>query len=265
MVRQDLSHRRLYGAPRERSRLLFASILIILIFALDALLGGPFRNFVRGVASQIWTGVHLAGASITGSGFFARNSTLAAENQRLAQELTSVRERAAAYDALRQENETLRSMVHFTESAPGVTAPVMSSYHASPYGTFAVAASINDAIAPGDLVLSETGYVVGRISDVGQSRTLVKTAFQAGATIDIVVGNAAVSAVGEGGGNARVSVPRGIDIKVGDTVTSPVLGGHPVGMVGKVEEVPTTAEQRVYIVLPVNLATMRFVYIIPSP
>ena len=205
MVRPDFSGRARHGASRGRSRLLFATVLIICVFALDALLGGPFRNFVRSVASHAWTGVGSVGASITGSGVFARNSTLARENQRLTQELEQVRERAAAYDALKAENETLRTMLHFSETAPGVTAPVVSSYHASPYGTFMVAAGADDAIAPGDLVLSESGYVVGRVADVGETRTLVRSVFQAGSTLDIVVGNAAVSAIGEGTG---IGAPR---------------------------------------------------------
>ena len=220
---------------------------------------------MRSVASSAWVGVSSLESSVSGSGFFARNSTLATENQKLKYELAQIRERAAAYDTLRRENETLRAMVHLTQRSPGITAPVVSSYHASPYGTFMVSAGAGDAIAKGDLVLSDTGFVVGKVADVGETRTLVKNAFQAGATLDIVIGNAAASAIGEGGGNARVSVPRGIDIRVGDTVTSPVLGGHPVGIVGKVEAVSTTAEQKVYIVLPVNLSLMRFVYIIPAP
>jgi cell shape-determining protein MreC len=243
---------------------LFATVLILCVFALDAVLGGPFRDFVRSVAGSLWGGVSSARSSVAG-GFFARNSTLASENETLKQELAEVRERAAAYDALKEENEALRSMVRFTQTSTGITAPVVSSYHASPYGTFAVSAGAHDAIAKGDLVLSSAGYVVGRIADVGETHTLVQTLFQTGSSIDVVIGNAAVTATGEGGGNARVDVPRGIDVRVGDAVTAPTLGGHPVGIVGKVEAVSTTAEQKVYIVLPVNLSLLRLVFITPAP
>ncbi len=265
MARQEFSHRSLHGAPRGRSKLLFATVLILCVFGLDALLGGPFRNFVRSVAGGMWNVSEHARVSVAGSGFFARNSTLASENEALKRELASVRERAAAYGALREENESLRALLRFTQASQGVTAPVVSSYHASPYGTFLVAAGANDAIAPGDIVLSETGYAIGRVADVGTTHTLVKATFHSGAAIDVVLGNAAVTAAGEGSGNARVNVPRGIDVQVGDTVLAPTFAGHPVGIVGKVEEVSTTAEQKVFIVLPVNLSTIRFVYIIPSP
>jgi cell shape-determining protein MreC len=265
MARLEFSHRSLNGAPRGRSRLLFATVLILLIFALDALLGGPFRNFTRGVAASLWTGMGSVRSSIAASGFFARNSTLATENTSLKSQLAALQERAAAYNGLKEENDTLRTMLHFARDSQGVTAPVVSSYHASPYGTFTVGAGANDAIATGDLALSDTGYVVGRVADVGETHTLVKTAFKSGTQIDVIIGNAAVSATGEGGGNARVAVPRGIDVRVGDPVIAPGFGGHPVGIVGKVEQVSTTAEQKVYIVLPVNVSLMRFVYIVPSP
>lgn len=265
MARSDFSHRSLHGNPRGRSTLLFVTVLVLCVFGLDALLGGPFRNFIRGSASYLWTAGTAVRSSTAGSGFFARNSTLAHENESLKRELSLVRERAAAYGALKEENSSLRAMLHFTQTSAGITAPVVSSYHASPYGTFTVSAGVNDAIAPGDLVLSENGFVVGRVSDVGETHTLVKTIFRSASTIDVVIGNAAVSATGEGGGNARVSVPRGIAVNAGDTATSPVLGGLPVGVVGKVEQISATAEQKVFIVLPVNLSTMRFVYIIPAP
>lgn len=265
MARQEFSHRSLHGAPRGRSKLLFATILILCIFGVDALLGGPFRNFVRSIAAGVWTGAEHVRESVAGSGFFARNSTLASKNESLKRELAAVRERAAAYGGLKEENDTLRSMLHFTLESQGITTPVVSSYHASPYGTFMVGAGVHDAIAPGDLVLSETGYVIGRVADVGETHTLVKTAFQSGSHVDVIVGNAAVTATGEGSGNARVDVPRGIDVRVGDTVVAPTFGGHPVGIVGYVEEVSTTAEQKVYIVLPVNVSLLRFVYIIPAP
>lgn len=265
MNRREFSHRSLNGAPRGRGRLLFATVLILLVFALDALLGGPFRNFVRSVAGGVWGGASSARTSVAGSGFFARNSTLASENEALKRELSGVLERAAAYGSLREENETLRSLLRFTQASQGVTAPVVSSYHASPYGTFLIGAGANDAIAPGDIVLSETGYAIGRVADVGTTHSLVKAAFQSGAQIDIVLGNAALTAEGEGSGNALVIVPRGIDVEVGDTVIAPTYAGHPVGIVGKVEEVSTTAEQKVFIVLPANLSTLRFVHIIPVP
>lgn len=265
MVRPEFSRRSIQRAPRGRNALLFATICILCIFALDTVLGGPFRNFIRTAASSMWQGAASIRGGVAGSGFFSRNSTLAHENESLKRELSQVRERAAAYSTLKEENATLRVMLRMTEQSQGITAPVVSSYHASPYGTFMIAAGAKDTIAKGDLVLSETGYVVGRVADVGETRTLVQTAFQSGSTIDVVVGNAAVSAIGEGGGNARVSIPRGIDVQVGDSVVSPVLGGHPVGVVGKVEEISATAEQKVFIVLPVNLSLMRFVYIVPAP
>ncbi len=265
MARQEFSHRSLHGAPRGRSKLLFATLLIICIFGVDALLGGPFRDFIRSVAASAWTSASNARLSIADSGFFARNSQLAGENQALKRELAVLSERAAAYGAVKQENDSLKTMLHYTQTVAGVAAPVVSSYHASPYGTFMVSANANDAIAKGDLALSETGFVVGRVADVGQTHSLVKTIFQSGASVDVVIGNAAVTATGEGAGNARVDVPRGIDVHVGDTVTAPTLGGHPVGIVGKVEAVSTTAEQKVFIVLPVNLSLLRLVYVTPAP
>lgn len=264
VVRTEFSHRSLHGAARGRRRLFFATIFILLIFGADYLSGGMIRSGLRSGAASVWNATLAVRNSIVGNGYFSRHRTLAAENATLRAELSKVREHAAAYGALSQENELFRSMLHLAQSSPGVTAPIVSSYHASPYGSFMIGAGAHDGIASGDLVLSEGGFVVGRVTDVQQSVTLVTAVFSSGSNINVVIGGAAVSAEGEGGGNARVTVPRGIEIAVGDPVIAPEFGGRTVGTVGRVEQISTSAEQRVYVSLPLNLSVMRFVYVVPA-
>ena len=68
--------------------------------------------------------------------------------------------------------------------------------------------------------------------------------------------------MGDGGGNAHASVPRGIPVHEGDAVIANAYGGRAIGVVGKVVSSPASAEQTVYMRLPVDLASLRYVYIL---
>lgn len=261
MVRPEFSHRSLHGAPRGRRRLLIATLLVLLIFVLDTLSGGIVRSATRVVASRIWRGVSLSAAGE----YIARQSALVKENARLRDELSRAQERALAYESVRRENDLLKTMLQLAQSSHGLAAPVVSSYRASPYGTFLIGAGRNRGIARDDLVLSDAGFVVGRVADAQDSTSIVRSVFANGSNIDVVVAEAAATARGEGGGNARVSLPRSIDVQSGDAVVSPAYGGRAVGIVGKVEEVSTSAEKIVYISLPVNISTLRYVYVQTVP
>ncbi len=265
MIRPDYSRRAPKSVAPGRSALLIVTAVAVVLFGVDYLSGGAVRATARGMSAFVWNTSARAVQGITGNGFFARNATLASENESLKSELARVRERAAAYENLREENESLRALANLAASATGVSAPVISAYHASPYGTFQIGAGKNEGVAAGDIVLSETGFVIGRVTDVADERSVVRTAFIANADIDVLIGNAAVTARGEGGGNARLTVPRGIQVEAGDTVRAPAFGSRPVGIVGKVEEITTTAEQRVYISLPVNVSLLRLVFVTPAP
>ncbi len=110
-------------------RLLAVTALVVFLFVLDVFTGGFIRHTVRGgvvVISQ-WTG--RVGGSITGSGIFSTRASLEARNRLLTEELAQFEERAGAYEALRAENEQLRTLVNVVGNSSGavqgVTAPIV--------------------------------------------------------------------------------------------------------------------------------------------
>ncbi|MCE9541003.1 rod shape-determining protein MreC [Candidatus Kaiserbacteria bacterium] len=202
--------------------------------------------------------------AVTSGGYFVRQRTLATENLALKDELAQYREKAAGYDVLYQENMQLRTMLHLADKHQGITAPVVSSTGSSPYGTFLIGAGTNDPVREGDVVLTDGDFVVGLVTDVLGRTSAVRALFSAGVQTDVIIAGAAVTAVGDGGGNAHASVPRGIVVHEGDAVIAGIYGGRAIGVVGKVESAPTSADQTVYIRLPVDLSSLRYVYILHS-
>lgn len=255
----DASHGR-----SGRRKLAYASLLVLVLLALDTLSGGSVRGLVKATMSGIWTTSADVRSAIFDSGYFSSHRSLAEANESLRADLELSTEKAAAYEAVRQENQILRSLLHLAKEERGITAPVVSSVRSSPYGTFLVGVGAAEGVAEGSLVITEGGFVVGRVTEVYKRTTLVTEIFAGGSRVDAQVGGATASAEGRGGGNALVKIPRGIAIRTDEPVTAPALGGRPIGLVAEVESDTSSAEQSVYVHLPVNLSSLRYVYIVPA-
>jgi cell shape-determining protein MreC len=186
---------------------------------------------------------------------------LEAQNASLSAEVAQYQERAAAYDTLLSENAALGQMVHLAATSPGITAPIVSSFNASPYGTFLVGAGAADTIAAGDLVLTDTNFVIGRVVSVNAHTSLVDEVLAPNTFINVIVDGASVPADGEGGGNAQARLPLGVNVNVGDSVIAPQYGGRAIGVVGHVTSDQANGYSQIYIALPVDLSALRFVYI----
>jgi cell shape-determining protein MreC len=246
-----------------RSKLLYATLLVLFLFFLDLLSNGAVRGLAQYGASHVWRGAQHVRSSVLDSGYFSSRRALAREAEMLRTQLLGSEERAAALAALERENELLRSLLHLSQRERGVTAPVASSFRSSPYGTFLIGAGEDEGVVEGSLVLSEGGFVVGRVSEARQRTSLVKEIFAGGAREDVMIHGIVASASGRGGGNARIFMPRAVSIAEGDIITAPAFSNRPVGLVGKVESDSASAEQTVYASAPVNLASLQYVYVVP--
>lgn len=247
-----------------------ATLAVCALVFIDALSGGAVRSVARAAGSLVWGwGVSIE-SSLYGSGFFSTRRGLLAENSALTEQIAQFQERAAAYRVLQEENAALREMLHVSEISlgkskeSGITAPIVSSFRASPYGTFQIGAGTADSVAPGNLVLSAENFVIGRIETTDAHTSLVKEIFAPNTSIDAVLHGVGVAVQGQGGGNARADVPRQAEVAVGDPVITATLGARAIGVVGNVSEDSGSAYKRVQIYLPVNLSVLQFVYIVKS-
>ena len=245
-------------------RLLAVTSLVIFLFVADVLSGGKIRFELRTLVGVVTPWLTKVSTTIAGSGVFSSRAVLEAQNRSLTDELAQFEERAGGYDVLKAENEQLRALTHLAADTIGVTAPITSSVRSSPYGTFLIGAGSADGIARGSLVLTPGGFVVGVVADVGAHTAIIAEVFAPNASIEGIVDGAAASIAGSGGGNARTALPRGLVITPGDPVFSPVVGQRAIGIVGAVASSSASASQDVFIRLPVNLASLQFVYVVSS-
>lgn len=258
----EFSHRSSHSAKANRRRLMAATALVVALVVLDIFTGGSVRSFARSLGASIWQGTERVRTSIRESGYFATHRALARENAALRAQVMQYQEKAAGYDFLETENAQLRAALNFSQGENTITAPIVSSFRSSPYGTFMIGASERDSLRVGSVVLSDGGFVLGTVSDIQAKTTTVKAALSAGGRIDALIGETAVTIFGDGGGNGHASVPLGVALAAGTPVISPAHGGRAIGIVGKIVSAPASPDQTVYIHLPFNLTSMRYVYIV---
>jgi cell shape-determining protein MreC len=251
-----------YRRHNKRRYLLVITCIVIFLYIVDIATGGALRTRVRAYTTPLtrW-GAGLTSA-IRGFHPFSSRAALIAQNEALGARIAELEARASAYDAVVAENVDLRKVVHLAQVTSGVTAPIVSSMHTSPYGTFLIGAGQAESVARGDLVVAENGFAIGRVSDVGAHSSLVTELFAPGTRIDAVLNGAPVTFEGRGGENARGALSRALSVRVGDTVLSPVVGGRAVGVVGSVASSSASATQDVYVRFPFSLSSLRFVYVI---
>lgn len=249
---------------KGRRRLWAATVLVLLLFGADIISGGALRARIRAFSAGISVHGGALISRIAGSGFFSSRASLAAQNRSLAEQLQQYEERASAYSALEEENAQLRALVGLAAHTHGLTAPVVSSLYASPYGTFLIGAGSAEGVAHGNIVLSSEGFVLGEVADVALHTSVVHETFAPDASVDAIVNGTAVTLEGEGGGNARATIPRGVSIAVGASASAPQYAGRPVGIVGGVATSSGGAAQDLFVRIPVNRSGLQFVYVAPS-
>jgi len=247
---------------RSRKRLFIATIIVLGLYLADIFTGGSIRGIVRTAGSFVWKSGQAAGDTISNSGYFSARRSLMEENAALREQISRLEERSAAYQVLVEENKSLREMTRAASLGVGVTAPVISSFRASPYGTFLIGAGSADGISPGDIVLSSENFVIGRVAESAAENSLVRELFAAGVETDAILADTGVTVEGSGGGNAKANLSREVSISEGNAVVSPIFGGRAIGIVGAIEEDQVRGLKSAYIRLPLNLSSLKFVYVV---
>jgi cell shape-determining protein MreC len=258
-MRQEFSHRSVGGASEGRRRLFFATLLVLVLLGADVLSGGALRATVRSAALQ----GHAMLRAFDSSGYFARKHELEKENASLRVALAHARAEAASASTLKSENDALRALVGVAPEGEGVSAPIVSSLGASPYGTFIVGAGSADGVEVGDIAVAAGGFVVGRVAEVTSFSAVIAAVFAPGTKTDAIIADTAVEVEGRGGFNARATMPRAIPVQEGDAVFALTYGARPVGVVGSLDSDPSRAEQVLYIDMPASLSALHYVRLVP--
>lgn len=251
-----------FSRPKTgRRALVIATLCALLILCADWLSGGIPRGLARGAVASVSSGASSSVDAVLRTGFFSSRASLAKDNAALRAELARLSAETVVVRMLEEENAALKALVSLVENRSGITAPVLSSFRASPYGTFTIGAGMEDGVRAGAVVSTEGGFVLGVVSEAGNNRSTVRAILAPSEAVDVLIGKTPGTIEGRGGGNASARVSRDAIVEEGDVVTAPTFGGRPVGVVGSIERSDSGAYADVFLRIPVNLDTLRYVFV----
>ncbi|PIR44780.1 MAG: hypothetical protein COV10_02760 [Candidatus Vogelbacteria bacterium CG10_big_fil_rev_8_21_14_0_10_51_16] len=278
----------------HRSTLTIALVLGIMLLLSIPMLRTALGGVLITVADPIWRGgiTVSRGAGIIGS--FFRDRTILGEDLRVAREKAAlVAEKEALVKALQADNTALRALLgrhetlesetaggaQFSESDPifsyllrqPILALILSRPVLSAYDTLVVDRGSVDGVSLESAVFSRGGTILGVVDDVYAHHARVLLLSAPGRRTAVLLGaqHLAATAVGAGGGTFRVTVARGVNVVVGDTVQ--LLNDEPwvLGTVALVTSEDGSALDTIHVKSSVNFNEMKWVVVgkdlLPSP
>jgi cell shape-determining protein MreC len=160
-----------------------------------------------------------------------------------------------------EENMDLRSMLRMEKSEDRLVARVLKRPNILPYDLLQIDKGSEDGVVVGAPVYSGLDSLIGIVVSVTNTHSFVdlftspdftSTAFIFGPDIFAPI-------EGMGGGVARVKLPQGVSIKVGQLVILPGVSSAVYGEIIEVQNEPTQPEQYGYIAPPLGINNLLYV------
>ena len=233
---------------------LFAAAVVAVALSLMSFFSttsSPLVN-LAGILSSPFRSAH---AAVTGwvqdkQNYFADNAALKEENQELKNQIAQMEQELRQARADSEENARLRKLLNLREKKRdlGDLEPARILEHSSSNWTSSLTLDqgTEHDVAVHDCVITEEGYLVGVVSEVGLNWCTVLTVIDTDTSLGAQVFRTEDIGVAEGDfslmsqGRLKLSyLPAGCTLLNGDLVTTSGLGGYyPSGLViGTVEEV----------------------------
>lgn len=233
--------------------LVAAALLAAILGVVSLLLGGnadPLSNAVRVVVTPVRNGIsQVVGWAEDVRSYLTEHDQLKEEVARLEEENAQLREQAREGQDALEENERLRELLELREKrrdfvfeSATVTAMTSSNWES----TLTISKGSDFGVAVNDCVVTETGALVGVVSEVGTNWATVSTIVDTSIEIGGVVARTDSAGIIEGDfelmgqGRVRLSyLPEATQLIAGDEVLTSGRGGvYPSGLVvGHVEEI----------------------------
>ena len=185
-------------------------------------------------------------------GYMYEYDRIVDENEQLKARVAELEEEYRDYTAVSQENERLKQLLGFTSTHSGMEnePATIISWNASNWSSkFTIGKGSNSGIELGDCVITENGYLVGQVTELGPTTATITTILDTSSSIGALVYSSSEVAVIEG--DYKLSqqnkvklayLPDDATIATGDTIITSGMGGNfPQGLViGYVSDVYQT-------------------------
>lgn len=250
----------------KRSKYLKLALGGVALFFLVYFHSGIFYGFSV-VAHTIFRPVIILGNGIGGKfsnlgSSFSDKETLLRENEELKSRINSIEARVANYNTVLDENVKLKEILgRKKDQSTLVLANILSKPNQSLYDTLVLDVGAGSRIQTGDLVFAFGSLPIGRIDTVYDNSSKVILFSSSNEKTNAVISgkDIFVEAVGRGGGNFEILLPRDFLIEKGAEVTLPGINSYLLGIVEDVISDQRDSFQKILITSPVNIQELKFV------
>ncbi|MDO8521049.1 MAG: rod shape-determining protein MreC [bacterium] len=249
----------------QKRWLVYLFVLLVTVLVLRTPLSGALSTFFTMLARPLWVmESSTLGWTKEVAQIFASRSSLIQENQRLNDALDLVSLEAYSRERLQEENEEFRTALGRAEQRDLLLARVLATPGRSPYDTLVLDVGAQHGLVPGMKVVIDGDFVVGTVSTVAGKSAIVTLSSSYGSELPVNIGTSSLPAVakGEGGGNFRITLPRGVLVSRGDLVLIPSFFPGYTGVVEAIEERGGGSLQDLYVRLPFNVNELTWVYVV---
>jgi rod shape-determining protein MreC len=190
-------------------------------------------------------------------------SNLIKENKELESNLIALNIKLLEKDLLQKENEELKNILGRSSKTNFLLSRILSKPPQSFYDSLIIDIGKNKGLTKGQEVYASDFVLIGKIDEIYGSTSKVKLFSSPGEEHEIEIGeeNIRAIAVGLGGGNFEIKLPRGVDVKVGDHISSPSLNTSLLGIVATVEVKEGDPFQKVLFKNPFNFSQTKWVQV----
>jgi cell shape-determining protein MreC len=255
-------------SQRRKLMALAASFVVLIL-----LLRTPVEGFLASIAHTAFRPFLLVKESVrdTASSYayvFSSKKSLLEENTRLSDALDLVAIESFSREALRKENDELKRVLGRYPDRPLAIARVLASPGTSPYDTLVLDMGSSEGVLVGTSVYVDGDFVLGEVTQVFRHSAIATLYSSTGNELSVLVGatSTPTTAYGVGGGNFRIILPKGVDVKEGDLIEVPELASTYLGVVDAVARSAGSSLQEIHFRWPVNISSLRYVYVeLPPP
>ena len=199
-----------YFTPRVRTILLIVVLLAVVLTVISSLTGMSLPDMaVKGILTPIRSGIsHLTDSAEKFYSYMFEYEALAAENEKLKEELANMQDMARKAESISRENARLRDLLGLTaahEDYELVDSYIISHSSVDWSNTFTINRGSNVGIEVGMCAITANGELVGLVSEVGTNYAVVKTVLDSSLEISATMASSGYNGMVRGGYNSGLA------------------------------------------------------------
>jgi rod shape-determining protein MreC len=195
--------------------------------------------------------------------FFVSKSNLVSRNLILENEVLSLRLKEIDYEVLSKEYNDLKSELGQEKDNSRIVSRILSKPPNSPYDTFVLDSGSEEGVYFGNKVYISDNIIVGLVKNVTPHTSLVELFSKGGWKQEVTLSRTGANFVlnGLGGANFELEVPKDTDILWGDIFLYPKFSPAIVGSVYYIDIDSQNSFKKIYIRIPGNVFSSKYVFI----